>query len=476
MKRAWMPAVLIAAAGCTVGPDYQPPEMDLPGRYPDAPPAAPGTPPAGIGRWWKVFNDSKLDEIMGLAIESNFDLRIAGARVLEARAQRGVTAAGQYPDVNSSASYERYHTSANALPPPPPGALTPPLGVTGNLYQAGFDASWELDIFGGVRRAVEAADRDIDAAQEDRRDVLVTLMGEVAENYVELRTFQAQMAIARRNVQAQERTLALTESRQKQGIASELDVVRARAQVATTESSIPLLETAAQRAIRRLGLLTGREPMTLWGMLAEPQELSLRPPDVPLGLPADLLRRRPDIRRAERRLASATARIGVATADLYPKLSLTGAFGLQSATSGKFFDWASRAWTIGPTLVWPVFDAGRIRSNIRVQDAQTEQALLRYESTVLASIGEVEDSLTAYRQEQLRRASQARAVDSNRQASDLSNQLYAQGLIDFLSVLQAQRDLYVTEDQLAQSARAVSSDLIALYKALGGGWEELEQD
>jgi NodT family efflux transporter outer membrane factor (OMF) lipoprotein len=210
-------------------------------------------------------------------------------------------------------------------------------------------------------------------------------------------------------------------------------------------------------------------------MLMEPQELSLRPPEVPLGLPADLLRRRPDIRRAERRLAAATARIGVATADLYPKLSLTGLFDLQSATSGKFFDWPSRFWSIGPTLVWPIFDAGRIRSNIRVQDALTEQALLRYQSTVLTSIGEVEDSLTAYRQEQHRRAAQADAVDSNRQAAEMSNQLYAQGLIDFLSVLQAERDLYTTEDQLAQSVRAVSSDFIALYKAIGGGWEDMEQ-
>jgi NodT family efflux transporter outer membrane factor (OMF) lipoprotein len=297
----------------------------------------------------------------------------------------------------------------------------------------------------------------------------------VAENYVELRAYQAQMAIARRNLQSQQHTLSLTESRFKQGIASALDAMRARAQVATTEAAIPLLETAAQHAIRRLGLLTGREPMTLWNMLMEPQELSLRPPEVPLGLPADLLRRRPDIRRAERRLAVATARIGVATADLYPKLSLTGVFDLQSATSGKVFDWPSRFWSIGPTLVWPIFDAGRIRSNIRVQDALTEQALLRYQSTVLASIGEVEDSLTAYRQEQHRRSAQADAVDSNRQAAELSNQLYAQGLIDFLSVLQAERDLYTTEDQLAQSVRAVSSDFIALYKAIGGGWEDMEQ-
>jgi NodT family efflux transporter outer membrane factor (OMF) lipoprotein len=340
-----------------------------------------------------------------------------------------------------------------------------------DLFQVGFDSSWEIDLFGGVRRSVEAANAQIQATEEDRRDILVILLSEVARNYVEVRGNQLRLAIARRNIDSQQQTVDLTQARFEAGLGSELEVAQAKAQLAATESLVPALETAARLAIHRIGVLLGQQPGSLLDELSIEAPIPLVPPEVPVGLPSDLLRRRPDIRLAERNLAAATALVGVATADLFPRFFLTGSLGQQTISFSDIALPESRFWSIGPTIRWPVFDAGRIRANIRVQDARQEQALVRYEQAVLLSLEEVENALVAYSKELARRRSLVESVDSNRRAVDISNELYSKGLVDFLNVLINQRSLYLAEETLAISDERVSTNLVALFKALGGGWE-----
>ena len=331
-------------------------------------------------------------------------------------------------------------------------------------------------MFGGTRRAVEAATADLAAAEYGRRDVLVSLLGEVARNYVEARGFQRRLAIARENIRAQADVLELTRERYHAGLSSDLDVQQAAALLGTTESEVPSLETGFQASTHRLGVLLGQPPGALAGELANEKPIPAGPPEVPVGLPSELLRRRPDIQRAERELAAATARVGTAVADLFPKFSLTGSVGLQSTAVSDWFTGGSRFWSVGPTAQWRLFEAGRIRANIRVQNAREEQALAAYEQTVLASLEDVENALTAYAKEQTRRGSLAGAVESDQQALQIAGQLYEKGLVDFLRVLDSQRSLYTTQDALVQSEITVSLNLVSLYKALGGGWENAGQE
>ncbi len=448
--------------GCTTGPDYHKPEPSAPGQWtsPLAGGEREGAP--DIARWWTQFSDPALDSLVSRAVESNLDLRMATARIRETRAAEAVTGAALWPQANTSGSYER----------------TKPFNMTGakgnretDVFQAGFDAGWELDFFGGVQRAKEAAAADREAADEDRRDVLVSLAAEVARNYFDLRSAQNRLAIVQNNIQIQKETLELVRARFQAGLTSEFDVKIAEAQLATMESSVPSLETGAKVAIHRLGVLLGKAPGTLVEELSPIAPLPAAPPEVPVGLPSDLLRRRPDIRRAERQIAAATARIGVATADLFPKFSLTGALGRQSDSFGGLRLGANQFWSIGPGVRWPVFDAGRIRANIEVQNARQEQALVAYENTVLRSFEDVENALVAYAKEQVRLASLEKAVDANRKALDIANDLYAQGLVSFLNVLDAERSLSTAEEQHTQSKATILTDLVALYKALGGGWQ-----
>jgi len=335
----------------------------------------------------------------------------------------------------------------------------------------GLDASWELDLFGGVRRNIEASEADIKAAVEDRRDVLVSLAGEVGANYANLRGFQQQIEIARRNLEAQKHTAEITRKRHEAGFVGGLDVANARAQVASTQSQIPVIESSAKAAIYSLSVLLGQQPTVLDRELALDKPIPTTPPEVPIGLPSDLIRRRPDIRRSEAQLHAATARIGVATADLFPRFSLTGSFGLQGKEVSALGSLSNRFWSVGPAASWPIFDAGRIRWNIEVQNALQEQALLTYEQTILTALKDVETALVAYAKEQEHRQYLTEEVKENRKAVDLSMKLYVSGRTDFLNVLTAQRSLYVAEDALVQSTRNLATNLIALYKALGGGWE-----
>ena len=476
-------AFIVGLAGCTVGPTHRPPDTPISPTWSELPESGVTPQPTAAAQWWATLQDPILNALVEQAVKSNLDLRIAQGRIREARASRGVVAADAWPTVNVAGEYSRIRRSENITGSSAfglgggglPGASRQFGELETDLFQNGFDASWEIDVFGRVRRAVEAAEADIAAAEENRRDVLVSLLAEVARNYVDLRGLQRQLAVADRNIVAQQDAAELTAARYDAGLTSELDVAQARALLATTQSQIPALDSAAKQAIHRLGVLLGQEPGALLARLSPAAPIPMTPVEVAVGLPAELLRRRPDVRRAERELAAATARVGVATADLYPRLTLTGIVGLQSADLVDLAENASRFWAAGPiALAWPLFDAGRIRSTIEVQNARQEQAIAFYERTVLIAVEDVENALVAFVREQVRRQALARAVDANRRAVDLASEQYTSGLADFLNVLESQRSLYTAEDQLTLSERAVVSNLIALYKALGGGWASVQ--
>jgi NodT family efflux transporter outer membrane factor (OMF) lipoprotein len=417
-----------------------------------------------------------LNSLIERAVLTNLDLRLATARIREARALRGIVASDLWPTINTAGSYLRFRGSENTLSSATSGGSAnsgvPSSLLESDFFQLNFDATWELDLFGRVRRSVEAAEADIAAEEENLRDVLVTLVAEVARNYVDLRGFQGQLLVAQDNIQAQQQSVELTNARFQAGLTSGLDVAQAEAQLATTQSQPPILESAKRQSIHRLGVLLGQLPETLINELTPEKPIPPIPPEVLVGLPSELLWRRPDVRRAERQAAAATARIGVATADLFPRFAFSAnVIGLQSTDITDLPLASSRFWSVGPTVSWPIFDAGRIRANIEAHNARGEQSLVQYEQTVLTAIEEVENALIAYTQEQMRQRVLASAVEANRRSVALAYEQYTKGLGDFLNVLVAQRSLYTAEDQLVQSERTIVSNLIALYKALGGGWE-----
>ena len=455
--------LLLLLAGCAaVGPDYAPP--------PDAAPAGWNTrlqdglradtaDPERLARWWQALDDPVLSDLIAQATQGNLDLKQATARVREARARRGISRAGLFPVVDTSGEVSRVRTSESS------GS-----GEETDLYAAGFDAGWELDVFGGVRRAVEASDADIGASEADLGDVMVSLTAEIGRNYLEARTYQTRLDVAEANIEAQQATYDLIRSRYQAGLSDELAVQQARYNLESTRSQLPTLRTGLAAAKNRLAVLTGQAPGALHAVLAERRPIPVPPIRVAVGVPAEALRRRPDVRRAERELAAQTARIGEAVADLYPRFRLFGTIGLESLNSGDFFQSASRYWSIGPAVTWNVFDAGAIRNNIAAQTAVGEQFRFAYEAAVLGALEEVENALTAYAEEQLRRKRLLDAVDAAQKAADLAQDQYAAGLVDFSNVLDAQRSLLSFQDALALSDGSVTSNLISLYKALGGGW------
>ncbi|HXI69957.1 MAG TPA: efflux transporter outer membrane subunit [Verrucomicrobiae bacterium] len=468
------PAMVILAGclalftGCAVGPDYQPPKANVSAQQWTSPLTGGETNgPADLATWWKNFGDTNLDSLVTVAIQSNLTLRVAQAHVREARAERDVVSGSFWPSVGTSGSYSRNRYGANSFPPLPAGT---PLDY--NLYNAGFDAAWEIDIFGGTRRTIEAAGAEIGAAMFSQRDVLVSLLAEVARNYITARAYQQRLAITLQNIQVQQEILNLTSNRFENGLTSDLDVQQAKALLTATEAEVPTLKTGFDQSVHHLAVLLGQPPGALLDEMSVEKPIPLTPPAVPVGLPSDLLQRRPDVQKSERELAAATARIGAAKADLFPKFSLTGFAGLESISTANFFNYASRYWSAGPTVQWELFQAGSIRANVRVQNARQEQALDAYQQTVLDALEDAENALTAYAREQTRRESLSQSVQANEQALELSTQLYNNGLADFLHVLDSERSLYAAQDALVQSDQTVSLNLVQLYKALGGGWEE----
>lgn len=469
---SWAASLL---SGCTVGPDYVAPKTAMPASYTEQVNVARGsgstaaTATDATDAWWKNFGDPVLDKLEDQALQSAPDLAVAEARVREARALRGVAGAALYPQVDAGAAYDRTHGSANVPIGVPPGGLGP--GIDGNLWQAGFDASWEIDVFGGTRRSIEAANASYQAAVEERRDVVLTLLAEISRNYIELRGAQRRLVVAQDNLAIQQDALTLTRSQFDAGLASRLDVLRAQAQVSDTQSAIPDLETDRRAAIYRIGALVGRPPEDLLAELNPSQAIPSPVNDVPVGLPSDLLKRRPDIRAAERRLAAANARIGIAQADLYPHFSLTGVAGLESLDASTFLSAPSRYLSIGPSITWLVFDAGKVRFTIQAEHARTDAAASSYQRSVLNALRDVETALVSYGQSRIRRVQLAAEVAADRDAVTVATRLYSQGLADFLAVLDAERSLYAADDKLAQTDRDTDLALVTLYKSLGGGWQ-----
>lgn len=442
------------------------------------------TAPINLSLWWKTFDDPILNNLIDRAVSANLDLQVAIARLRQARAQYGVVYAGLFPEVDATGNITRQRVSPNgpALIDVPRTVTEPTAGggtkqvpthfsPTYSLFQAGFDSTWEMDVFGGQKRDVESAEADIQAADEDVRDALVSLLAETARNYIEYRALQRRLALVYQDINTEQQTVEVTRARFKAGLTSDLDVARAEAQVKTTAAELPQFRGELEASLQTLAVTLGTTSDTIRAELTDTKPIPIGPPNVPVGLPSELLRRRPDVRAAERRIASASAQIGVATAELFPNFSLTGTLGFQSTHFKSWFNAHSGYWSIGPSVNWPVLDWGRIKSNIHVQEAITQQNLLIYQKTVLQAISDVETSLNNYANERDRRNQLADAVNAQQRALDLANQLYKQGVGEFLDVLDAQRSLFLAQDTLAQSDQAVSSDLVSLYKALGGGWE-----
>jgi multidrug efflux system outer membrane protein len=461
--------LIMIITGCvTVGPDYIRPEVtvykdwhtqlngDLNTKEADA---------QTLAAWWTTLNDSKLSSLIDRAVSGNLDLKKARARVREARASRVVAKADLFPTLDATGQASRSRSSEET------GG-----GKTRDLYVVGFDAAWELDIFGGVRRSVEAAEANLQASQDDWHDVLVSLIAEVALNYVDVRTYQVRLTVAEVNLESQSETYQLSKWRYEAGVSDELAVQQARYNLENTRSQIPVLRTGLEAAMNRVAVLLGEQPGKVHTELEQREPIPVPPLNVAVGLPADLLRRRPDIRKAERDLAAQTAKVGVATAELYPKFTLSGSIGLEALSTGNLFSSGSKFYGLGPSISLPIFAGGAIRQNIEVQSALQEQALIQYETVILGALEEVENALVAYTEVQQRRQSLSDATQAAQKAAELAEQKYQAGLTDFTNVLDAQRSLLSFQEQLAQSNGNITANLVRLYKALGGGWTSLAKD
>jgi multidrug efflux system outer membrane protein len=456
-------AVLLLAPGCEVGPDYKEPETKTADGYAAAAPGL-STDPV-IVEWWRQFGDPILDRLIDRAIAGNRDVRTAAALLREARALHNLEEFDLIPTVTARAGYERDLASKAVLP------NTSRDNRSTGFWSAGFDAFWEVDLFGRIRRSTEAAEADVGAFEASRRDVLVTLLAEVARNYFEYRGARLLLDVTRRNEQNQEDSLKFVTARFDAGRGTELDVSRARAELQSTKALLPPLEADAQRAKNRLAVLLGEQPSTFALNVPDAAALDKLPAMVAVGKPEDLLRRRPDIRRAERGLAASTARIGVETADLFPKLTFGGTFGTQGATVPSLFQAGGAAYSFGPNLSWAFLDLGRVAARIRASDARADADLNRYEQTVLLALEETENALTLVGRTRERRDALIEAVAASERAAQLADARYQAGAVDFLASLDAQRQVLSFQLQLSESRTRTVTSLIALFKALGGGWE-----
>ncbi len=458
----FLPAVFLTA--CAVGPNYKQPQMPVANSFANAPTNAVSPDEAALAAWWKGFNDARLDSLVDRAITNNHDLRIATANLKEARALRRLTTFDLAPTVQANAGYANSLLSKAAAPPG-----TPRDAREMEFYDASFDATWELDLFGRVRRSVQAANAQLASVEANRLDVLVSVTAEVARNYFELRGLQNQLAVARKNAGVQSETLKITQARLDGGRGTDFDVSRSRSLLNLTLSTIPPLEAAIQKTIYRIAVLTGQQPTALTSELSAPEPLPPVMPAIALGDPATLLRRRPDIRSAERSLAAATARIGVATADLFPRVTFVGSVGLEADTFAGLGKNGADTWNFGPRITWAALDLGRVQARIKAADARTEASLAFYERTVLTALEETEGALVDFGEEQSRQQFLETSAQASQKAADLAHQRYEGGVADFLSVLDAERTLLEAQDRLAASQTRTVTALVAVYKALGGG-------
>ena len=463
---ASLSAVFMLSACTTVGPDYSPPDMQTPAAWQNETSAVTSDTQSQeetLARWWTTFKDPVLSSLMERAVEKNLSLKEALSRVRQARIQRGMTYSGRFPSASATGSASRSYSEDMM------GDFT---GT--DSFRVGLDASWELDIFGGVRRSIEAADADLQATQESYRDILVSLLAEVARNYIEVRSYQSRLSVAESNLKSQEETYNITEWRYQAGLITELDKERAGSNLENTRSQIPSLKSGMEQAKNRIAVLLGSEPGAFDPELDEYSPVPVAPGEIAVGIPADLLRRRPDLRKAERDLAAQSARIGVAEASLYPRITLSGNIGLSALRLADLISDDSMSTGGSSGISWPVYQAGKIMKNVDLQWAAHEQRLIAYKSALLTALEDVENALISYSYDQERRKSLLKESQYAEQAANISRTQYSSGLIDFQSVLDAERTLLSSQDSVAQSDAQIITDLISLYKALGGGWSSFE--
>lgn len=479
--RPAMAVAALALCGCASWrPQYPAVKTPVVATRPDwfnPKPPSEGADPEAAGQWWTTFNDPVLSGIAARILESNLDAKIAAARIAEARAGESATKAGLLPSIGGSGGFTRVRggiaqgLTRSGIPSGSPQSRSTVLApFETNVFQASFDSTWELDLLGGVRQSIAASQGDVRAAGEARHEVLVSVLGEAGRAYMQLRGAQKRLAVLEDNIAAQREILNLTRVKSKAGLAPELDAIRISAQLSESEAGRSPLKASISQNIRKLSVLAGLEPAALEEELRAPREIPAIPAAIPAGLPSDLLSRRPDVRRAEAEISAQTARVGVAMADMYPKFSLTGLAGRQGTEVSGLSLGAGNFFSFGPGVRLPIFTGGRLRANKRLQDARLEGASLEYERTVLNALEEVEGGLSAFAREKERQEQLAAALVHARDAERLSTELYSKGLGDFLTVLDAQRARLVIEDELAQSQTNVAVNLVALYKALGGGW------
>jgi NodT family efflux transporter outer membrane factor (OMF) lipoprotein len=520
-------SVLAGLAGCTVGPNFSAPKPDWNpvtwfGGHQAPPPKEMISEPVEKPidpQWWTVFHDPELTTLEQRVAAANLDVRTASIRLAESRASFGVARADLFPNLDANGNYTRQKIAregALALFPVPggpstassqtggagagglpntPQAGTPGTGSNGlgatsgaapnlgqifqpfNLYQYGFDSSWELDLWGRVRRNIEGAKASLQAAAEAERDTLLTSLAEMARDYVQLRGVQRQIEITERNLRIAQQSLDLTRQRAAGGVTTDLDVANAAAQVETTASQLPNLRAQEIEVINAIAFLLGQPPRAMQAELSVVHPIPPVPPKVPVGLPSELARRRPDIRQAEQQLHTATADVGVAVADFYPRVTLSGSVAMQAIAVRYLGSWYNAStYSFGPSVSLPIFEGGRLRRTLELRKGQQTEAAIAYQRTVLNALHEVDDALTAYTAEQQRRNRLERAVVENRRAVRLAQDRYAQGVADFLSVLTAEQNLLGAEQQLTDSTTTVSTDLVQIYKTLGGGWESALPD
>jgi NodT family efflux transporter outer membrane factor (OMF) lipoprotein len=472
-------------AGCMVGPDFVRPDANLPevsllGDKGQAVPAA-RMPAPTDPTWWKVFRDPVLTSLEQQVATANLDVRTATLRLAESRFQRGVVAAAEFPSINGDAKYTREQFSQNGII----SLLTPLLGPSAgagpgagplNEYNTGFDASWELDLWGKVRRQVESSDAQVDQAADQRRDALVSSLAELARDYLQLRGVQTQLKIANDNLKVDRDVLLVVQERQQRGVQNGLDAENAAAQVESIRAQIPQLQQQESEYINALSLLLDQAPGALRSELGSRSVVYTGPPRIPLGIPSELARRRPDIRAAEDQLHAATATIGVAVGDFYPSVQLNGTVGFDSLDIKNLFKASSLQYMVGPSVSLPIFAGGRLRSTLELRETQQQEAAITYRKTVLQAWHDVVNALVAHRLEQTRRARLRSQTEHSRAALGLARDRYNEGLVDFLTVLDAERSLLQGEQQYATSTTNVSLDLVQLFKALGGGWETVFPD
>lgn len=462
-----MAVALTLSACATVGPDYHPPQVTTPDSFV-------GTVPARFTAddverdFWKSFSDEQLNTLIEQALTANHDIRIATARLREARALRGEAQLDFAPTVTASAGHTEARGSVRQVAP------IANADRDQDYYQSGFDAFWELDFFGRVRRGVEARSAEVQAAEADVYSTEVSITAEVARNYFELRGAQQRLEVARRNADNQRETLRITTARLEAGRGTQLDTSRAQAQLSATLATIPDLEGEVTRDILRLGVLIGQSPDALLGQLSVAQALPALPETHSIGTPELMLRRRPDIRSAERELAAATAQIGVAVGDLFPRITFVGSWGFDAVNNGDLGKGSSESYSFGPSIQWAAFDLGRVRQRIRQREAAADRALARYEQVVLQALEETDASLTAYVKATAKQEHLQQSASSSLEAATLARARYENGVADFLTVLDAERNALAAEDQLALSETQTATALLATYKALGGGFRPLD--